>query len=129
LNREVNHGGFLTFFTNSSRSFAEQVVEAFEAVRAYEHAAITKDAIDALRLPCPPSLQALDFAMQIDNNLRDQRLDKCDLQYYKLEESVNELTLNYLSENLHQIEFTIMGRSKEDKWKIRAEQDGTSNGG
>ena len=51
LESEVNNGGYLQFFQNSSREFAPIIVQALERIGCARTAAITRKAIDALHLP------------------------------------------------------------------------------
>jgi hypothetical protein len=69
LDREVNNGGYSQFFANSSRKFAPIIVESLRRIDCLATTAITERAMAARR-----------------SATRDEILEACDQQFYKLNE-------------------------------------------
>ena len=80
LEREVNNGGFVQFFTNSSGEYASIIVNSLLRIGCQETANITSGAINALGIEdfSPESLEA---ALESENEERDEQLDECDGLY------------------------------------------------
>ena len=119
LDRDIKYGGFMQFFESSSCYLAEHIVDALKAAGAKEHARVAESAIAALKLPCPPNPEVVDFVLQIEDNLIGERLSDCDVEYNELEHDVTEFALDYLGANLSEVEFTIMGKGSMDRGRRR----------
>jgi hypothetical protein len=87
LEREVNNGGYSQFFANSSSEFASMIVNSLLSIRCPETASITQDAIDVLGIE-DFSPEALEAAIESENDARDERLDECDGLYYGTGEDI-----------------------------------------
>lgn len=81
LEREVNNGGYLQFFVNSSVEFAPDIVASLRQINCPKTAEITQRAIDALGLP-KLTVAAICSQMEAADETRDKELSKCDDAYY-----------------------------------------------
>ncbi|MGA3346679.1 MAG: DUF4375 domain-containing protein [Terracidiphilus sp.] len=80
LERELNNGGYGQFFTNSSGQYASIIVDSLLSIGCAETANITSGAINALGTQ-DFSPEALEAALESDNEERDEQLDECDGLY------------------------------------------------
>jgi hypothetical protein len=62
LSMEVENGGFKQFFFNSSRRFAQRAL----------------DALDLQQISAP----AIEAAIRTENQDRDRKLNRCDIEFY-----------------------------------------------
>ena len=85
LDREVNNGGYHQFFLNSSRRFAAVILDYLGRIGCTATAAIARRAIAALQLP-ELFAQAVSAIIRTENPERDEILDACDREFYKLRE-------------------------------------------
>ena len=83
LEREVNNGGYNQFFFNSSNEFTPIIVDALNRIGCSATAAITQRAIDSLGIQGTITVDAIEAAMEKDNEDRDDRLNECDDEYYE----------------------------------------------
>jgi hypothetical protein len=83
VEREVNNGGFDQLFTDASKALAPYFVESLEAIGADVAAKLTRLAIEALGIGDPVTVEAVDRAMQLDSEERDDSLAECDDRYYE----------------------------------------------
>ena len=81
LEREVNNGGHLQFFVNSSVEFAPDIVASLRRINCSKTAEITQRAVDALRLP-KLTVAAIRSQMEVNDEVRDEEFSKCDDAYY-----------------------------------------------
>src|SRR5713101_1442557 len=81
LEREVNNGGYLQFFVNSSVAFVPDIVASLRQINCPRTAEITQRAVDALRLP-KLTVAAIHSQTEVDDEGRDEELSKCDDAYY-----------------------------------------------
>lgn len=89
LEREVNNGGFLQFFDNASRAFAPSIVDALERIGCSKAAELAREAIDALGLSEPVTVDAIERATEEENEPLEDALSACDERYY---ETVGDLS-------------------------------------
>lgn len=88
LEREVNNGGFGQFFANSSGQFAPIIVNSLLHIGCPEAANISSGAINALGIE-DFSPEALDAALESENEERDEQLEECDGLYFGAGEDIN----------------------------------------
>ena len=94
VEREVNNGGFDQFFRNSSKEYAGDIVPALHAIGRPEVAELAQEAIEALGLHDVPTVEAIDLALEDDNEGRDQNLETLDSRYYAI---AGDLAVDVLS--------------------------------
>ncbi|MGD0938948.1 MAG: DUF4375 domain-containing protein [Terracidiphilus sp.] len=80
LEREVNNGGYGQFFSNTSGQYTPIIVASLLHIGCPETANITSGAINALGTE-DYSPEALDAALESENDERDEQLDECDGLY------------------------------------------------
>ena len=80
LEREVNNGGYAQFFANSSGEYAAIIVESLLRIGCQEAANITSGAINALGIE-DFSPEALEAALESEDEERDEQLEECDGLY------------------------------------------------
>jgi hypothetical protein len=80
LEREVNNGGYGQFFSNSSGQYIPIIVDSLLSIGCPETANITSGAINALGTE-DFSPEALEAALESENEERDEQLDECDGLY------------------------------------------------
>ncbi len=104
IEREVNNGGYHQFFANSSHIYSLIVADAFTRIGCPETAALTKKAIEALRLKTvtPRSVQK---EIVKDNPARDEILDACDTAYYHTGEPIADRLFAFVKNNATQFNF------------------------
>ena len=97
---EINNGGFLQFFDNSSGNFANEVVGAFQEIGAPKTAQICSTALNAFGQELP-----LDWEERrelLDKLMNDEIgciLSNCDDTFYQYEEDLNALNYAYALNN------------------------------
>jgi hypothetical protein len=97
LEREVNNGGYAQFFMNSSGEFAATVEAALRAINCPKTAAITKDAIGALRLSGVPTAVAV--AAAAEGEAAQTALTACDERYFANDEPIADRLFAWISAN------------------------------
>ena len=104
IEREVNNGGYHQFFVNSSHVFSLIAVDAFTRIGCPESAALTKRAIEALKLKTvtPRSVQK---EIVKENPVRDEILGACDSAYQRNAEPIAERLLAFVQQNSSQFSF------------------------
>jgi hypothetical protein len=80
LEREVNNGGFAQFFSNSSGQYTPIIVDSLVRIGCTETANITSGAINALGTE-DFSPEALEAALESEDEERNEQLDECDGLY------------------------------------------------
>ncbi|MGD0095798.1 MAG: DUF4375 domain-containing protein [Terracidiphilus sp.] len=78
--REVNNGGYGQFFSNSSGQYTPIIVASLLNIGCTETANITSGAINALGIQ-DFSPEALEAALESEDEERDEQLDECDGLY------------------------------------------------
>jgi hypothetical protein len=103
LEREVNNGGYAQFFINSSKEYASVIVEALHAIDCRDTAAVTEDAIDALRISAKISESAIDEAMNSTDRDTSAQLLNCDNRYYEIGEDIAGKLFAFIMRNKREI--------------------------
>jgi hypothetical protein len=76
----VNNGGYGQFFANASGQYTAIIVDSLLAIGCPETANVTSGAINALGLE-DFSPEAIDAALECENEERDEQLEECDGLY------------------------------------------------
>lgn len=102
LEGQVNNGGFEQFFFNSSGEYTYQVVAAYNAIGAIKTVKIIEEAIMLFPVqPVPKDTdERRDMMEDLDESIAD-KWDKLDNEFYKYEESIDELIIKYMKDNIH----------------------------
>lgn len=103
LEREVNNGGYAQFFINSSKEYASVIVDSLHAIDCHATAAITADAIDALRLGGAITEPAIDEAMSSGGQSMSGQLANCDDRYYELGDDIAGKLFDFIIRNKNEI--------------------------
>jgi hypothetical protein len=100
LEDNVTNGGFIQFFFNSSGQFAHEIFQAYLAIKAEITLDILTKAIHLFpEMPVPKDSRIRQqILMEKDSNI--DLWDALDLEFYKYEDNIIELTLNYVRENI-----------------------------
>jgi len=98
LEREVNNGGYYQFFVNSSVQYASVIVAALRRIGCPKVAAITEDAITALRLP-HLSVAEIQAVICDDGESRDEVLGACDRQFFEYPEPIADRLFAFIKAN------------------------------
>ena len=104
LEREVNNGGYSQFFINSSREYAPLITDSLQLIGCLATAALTQQAIQALRLP-RHTMQAIESEMNKEDPRRDAILSELDAQYFKTRENIPEKLFSFIK--LHKAEIEL----------------------
>ncbi len=106
LEREVNNGGYHQFFVNS-KEFAPIIVRALNRIGCSEAASLTQDAISALDLRGPVSIEAIDQTIYEENDERDTELDACSNTYYRVVGDLSRPLLEFIKANRNMIRLPV----------------------
>jgi hypothetical protein len=100
LEDNVTNGGFIQFFFNSSGQFAHEIFQAYLAIKAETTIDILTKAIHLFpEIPVPKDARIRQqILMEKDSNI--DLWDTLDTDFYKYEDNIIELTLNYVRENI-----------------------------
>jgi len=99
LEREVNNGGYGQFFLNSSHDFVDVIEEALAAIGCPRTAALTRRAIEALRIPgALTGAKAEAVILRGDDALR-QALEGRDHDYYANDEPIADRLFAWIKDN------------------------------
>jgi hypothetical protein len=99
VEREVNNGGFDALFRNSSKEYARNYVSALQAIGRPDVAELAKQAIDALGLKGAPTVEAIDLALDEDDEARDEKLDELDQRYLDMAGDLAPQLLSFIKAN------------------------------
>ena len=104
LEHNVINGGFIQFFFNSSGQFSHEVFHAYLEIKAKKTVDILTEAIHLFpEIPVPKNLRIRqEILMKKDSNI--DLWDTLDTEFYKCEDNIIQLTLNYVRENLSQFD-------------------------
>ena len=104
LEHNVTNGGFIQFFFNSSGQFAHEVFHAYMEIKAEKTVDILTEAIHLFpEVPVPKNLRIRqEILMKKDSNI--DLWDALDTEFYKCEDNIIQLTLNYVRKNLSQFD-------------------------
>ena len=111
VEREVNNGGFDQLFTDASKALAPYFVDSLDAIGAGEAARLTRQAIDALGIDGPVTVEAVDRAMERDSEARDDALAECDDRYYEHAGDLADPLFAYIKANRARITLGAWGRA------------------
>ena len=105
MEREVNNGGFVQFFQNSSWRFSPYLPAALSRIGATKTRALADQAIDALDIGLlTQSTDISDYRARMEDAVEKDEtidnLDALDAKYYKLAEDVAGLLFQYVKHNL-----------------------------
>jgi hypothetical protein len=100
LEDNVTNGGFIQFFFNSSGQFAHEIFHAYLAIKAETTIDILTKAIHLFpEMPVPKDARIRQqILMAKDSNI--DLWDTLDAEFYKYEDNIVQLTLNYVRENI-----------------------------
>ena len=100
LEDSVTNGGFIQFFFNSSGQFTHEVFQAYLAIKAENTVDILTKAIYLFpEIPVPKNLRVRQqILMEKDTNI--DLWDELDSQFYKYEDNIISLTLEYVRNNI-----------------------------
>lgn len=104
LEREVNNGGYHQFFVNYSVNFAPIIVEALLRIDCPATAAITRDAVDALRLPVL-TVEAIEAIICDVDEEHDEALDACDQRFFEYPEPIEDRLFAFIKKNRGEFRF------------------------
>jgi hypothetical protein len=104
LEREVNNGGYDQFFQNTSKEYAPIVVAALKKIGCMLEASLTEEAIQALGIIGPVTVEAIDQVMGDDSDERDAKLNACDRRYYNETGDIAGVLWGYIKRNRSKIE-------------------------
>lgn len=104
LEHNVTNGGFIQFFFNSSGQFAHEIFHAYMEIKAEKTIEILTEAIHLFpEIPVPKNLRIRqEILMEKDSNI--DLWDALDTEFYKCEDDIIKLTLNFVRENLSQFD-------------------------
>jgi hypothetical protein len=103
LEREVNNGGYHQFFVNASVEFAPIIVDSLEAIGCPKTAGITSNAIDALGISKPVTIEKIEEVIYDEDEERDEKLDECDGLYFEYEEPIADRLFTFIKMNKDKI--------------------------
>lgn len=102
LEREVNNGGYDQFFLNSPES-VPGIVAALQTIGCAEIAALTQQAIAALKIDKPLTSESVQQAMEVEDETRSTRLSELDERYYELGTDLAAPLWAYIQRNRQRI--------------------------
>ena len=106
IEREVNNGGFLQFFVNSSLEYTKDIVAAFQHIGCPATAGLCQKAIDLLGVEDLTDLDAIEAAsFEVDDDeSRVEQFNALDSEYYVgAEEPIAVKLFEYIKQNRHDI--------------------------
>ena len=103
LEREVNNGGYIQFFVNSSREYTPIIVHALFRINCPQTAEITKSAIAAAGFQGLAPM-ALAEALEAYSDDGNQERDECDQLYYRAGENIGGQLIDYVKANKNAIQ-------------------------
>ena len=99
LEAEVNNGGFVQFLYNGSGDFAGEIVNSLLAIGANQTAEIYKKALCALgELPKNQSEREQVLEQILTDDI-SELLDKCDDEFFKQPDDLEELNYQFIMKN------------------------------
>lgn len=113
LEMEVNNGGYLQFFTNSTGRFVDETLEALELIGAtHNHQLLTK-AVETLlkhnentkdlneRINSKTLHELIDLSDFYGNTELQDKLNELDKAFYLYKEQLSQLKMDYFENNAH----------------------------
>jgi len=95
MEREVNNGGFLQSFVNSSNHYTLVLVELLQDIGCPQTADIVRRAIEIVDR-WPISQQEIDDDTYMDHEKRSEALEECDARYFEAPENIEERLFEFL---------------------------------
>ena len=105
LDNEVNNGGYLQYFDNSSGDLAYLIIDALQTIGSNETLNITRDAIDLYgNTPPKKRNERTKEIIELTNNYEDNIWDNCESVYYEItEENIGALLIDFVDSNKDKI--------------------------
>lgn len=103
LEREVNNGGYDQFFINSSKEYVPIITNALNRIGRADVALLTQQAIEALGIEGPVTVEVIDRVMDEESEERDEKLAECDERYYEVAGDLAGPLLEYVKKNRDRI--------------------------
>jgi hypothetical protein len=100
LEHEVNNGGFRQYFFNSSGNFAKETLNALNIIGSKIFFNILEKAINKFPNGIVPSDR--DKRQNILNKLEIDLWDELDNEFYKYEEDIYKLVIEYIKNNINE---------------------------
>ena len=111
LEMEVNNGGFSQFFFNSSGDFSNELVNTFTKIGALKTAETCKKALSIFPDKIPTDrMERQDLLDNMDWDKIDIVLAKCDEEFFKYEDNLEELNIAYITKYREFFEFKNLAR-------------------
>ncbi|MDX6747582.1 DMP19 family protein [Polaribacter sp. PL03] len=100
LEQGITNGGFIQFFFSSSGQFTHEIFHAYMAIKAEKTIDILTKAIHLFpQMPVPKNLRTRQaILMQKESNI--DLWDELDTEFYKYEDDILKLTLDYVRKNI-----------------------------
>lgn len=102
LEREVHNGGYGALFDNAPERVPD-LVAALQAIGSDAVADLTAAALAVLKIREPLTTDAIEAAIDRDDDGRDERLDALDQAYYEIAGDLASPLLAYITANRDQI--------------------------
>lgn len=99
----MNNGGYNQLFINASKEYAPFFVTALNRIGCKETAALTQQAIDILGIDGKITIEAIDSAMEQEDEERDEKLSDCDSKYYESAGDLADPLFEFIKNNREQI--------------------------
>ncbi|MBA4745826.1 MAG: DMP19 family protein [Muricauda sp.] len=115
LEAEVNNGGYLQFFTNSSGRYADETLDALKLIGATYNHKFLKSAFQVLsKHSDPPNhlhdkinskklYQFIDFPKLHSNPELQNEMYEIDKKFYQSKENLSKLKMDYFEDNCHNL--------------------------
>jgi len=101
LDNEVNNGGYLQYFDNSSGDLAYLIIKALKSINSNTVLEITKKAIGIYgKVPSRNQEERMNEISTMTNDYENDLWDECDSFFYKIDdENIASLLLDYVESN------------------------------
>ena len=101
LDNEINNGGYLQYFDNSSGDLAYLILDALRSIGSNKALKITEEALDIYgRAPSKDKEDRMKEIARITKNYEDNLWEKCDSRFYDIEdENIGILLIEYVEAN------------------------------
>ena len=111
LENEVNNGGYLQFFTNSSGQYSKETLEALDLIGAGHNKMLLEKAFKILSKhnQSPENLneninskkfhEIINSSDFYENDELLEEMHKLDMEFYEYKENISKLKLDYIEEN------------------------------
>lgn len=104
--REVNNGGFIQFFFNSSREFAPDLALSLERIDQTEVAALARRAFNVLGVGDPVTVDRIDEVMEVESDETNEKLNELDSEYYDRGYALSDSLFDFIKANRAAIKLT-----------------------